>query len=354
MDSRLFDFNLPKDLIAQEPLEKRDESRLLVCTDLVFSEIKFKELLSKLNDRYFVILNNAKVIPVRVYGSRILSDGKIGPGIVEALLLEKLAENKWTAILNLSAKIKQGMRLVFKPDLTAEILSTHEEQIKNEGVVEIQFIDNPLNSVENWLELYGHIPLPPYIERSASKNDKANYQTVYAKELGSAAAPTAGFHFTTELIERLQAKGVEFGSITLNVGLGTFRPMKTENINDHRMHHETYEVTEEFKEKISRARSDGKIILAVGTTVVRALESWMLTDQGVGKHKTDIFIKPGFKFKVVDELITNFHLPRSTLFVLVCAFMGIENAKAAYMYAIENKFRFFSYGDALWLRTKNG
>jgi S-adenosylmethionine:tRNA ribosyltransferase-isomerase len=247
--------------------------------------------------------------------------------------------------------------------VVAEVLSTHEERLARDGEVRLRFgglaIDR--RPFELWLEQHGHVPLPPYIERADSSHDKQTYQTVYAAKTGSAAAPTAGFHFTESLLADLDARGVERAALTLHVGLGTFRPMKGDQVEEHAMHEETFEISEEFAARYVGARKSGKRVVAVGTTVVRALESWLAECQkrglepgatgSTGVFATRLFIKPGaHRFLGVDDLITNFHLPRSTLLVLVAAAMGIEPMREAYRLALSNDYRFFSYGDAMFIR----
>jgi S-adenosylmethionine:tRNA ribosyltransferase-isomerase len=357
-----FDFELDSNLIAQNPLAQRDQSRLLVCdlgkTGMALEEKKFFEMADFLSDDDFLVFNDAKVLPVRLLGHRQNTDKSLG-GEVEALLT-RATENpmQWFALLHLSAKPKPGVQFYFEPGLVAEVVSTLEEKNNNEGQVRLLFTGT--ENLENWLQKHGHIPLPPYIQRIDSLADRNTYQTVYAKQSGSAAAPTAGFHFTGAVLEKLKTKGVQFGFITLHVGIGTFRPMKSETLDQHTMHEEYYEISQEFLNLFSEAVKTRKRIVAVGTTAVRALESWVRlfefnrgdTTEKLkpGCYKTSLFLTPGKPLIIVDDLITNFHLPRSTLIVLVAAAMGYENMKKAYAFAIEKKFRFFSYGDAMFIR----
>lgn len=367
----LFDFDLPEELIAQKPVEPRDSSKLLLCkargrlgalaSDFTFSHHRFRELPEELGPKDWLVMNDAKVLPVRLLGHRLLDDGKRG-GEVEALLLKRLGEREWKAIMHLSARVKPGIKVVFEPGLVAEIMSTHEERLASEGEVRLSFSGISLERIamETWLERHGHVPLPPYISRDDGAEDKKTYQTVYAAKSGSAAAPTAGFHFTADLLARLEAKGVKRSSVTLHVGIGTFRPIKTATLDEHAMHEETYEISPEFAREYGERRQAGFRVVAVGTTVVRTLESWVraceekgLTPglpESAGMFTTRAFIRPGYEFKAVDDLITNFHLPRSSLLVLVSAAMGLEPMKTAYAQAVGQRYRFFSYGDAMFIR----
>lgn len=366
-----FDFELPEELIAQKPVEPRDSSKLLVCESqgrlgdfnapFSYTHRHFRDLSDYLGANDWLVTNDAKVLPVRLLGARLLDDGKQG-GAVEALLLKKLDEREWRAIMHLSAKVKPGLKVLFEPGLVAEVLSTHEERLASEGEVRLKFGGFSLERIalETWLERHGHVPLPPYISRADAPVDKKTYQTVYAAKSGSAAAPTAGFHFTDELLARLDAKGVTRAAVTLHVGIGTFRPIKADSIDQHVMHEETYEISLEFARQYAANKAAGKRLVAVGTTVVRTLESWMKAceekgvkpgDEGsAGVFTTRAYITPGYKFLAVDDLITNFHLPRSSLLVLVAGAMGLDNAKAAYAEAVSQRYRFFSYGDSMFIR----
>ncbi|MEW6057813.1 MAG: tRNA preQ1(34) S-adenosylmethionine ribosyltransferase-isomerase QueA [Bdellovibrionota bacterium] len=373
MRTESFDFELSPDRIAQHPLEPRHASKLMVCQgkgslgswnsgSFKFFHKSFFDLSELLTANDFLVLNDAKVLPVRLLGRRREGTG----GAVEALLLRRNAEREWSALLHLSARVRPGLEFLFEPGLVAEVLSTHEERLANEGEVRLRFSGLSLDriSLETWLERYGHVPLPPYIERDDRAEDKKAYQTVYAAKQGSAAAPTAGFHFTGELLEKLQAKGVEMAHLTLHVGLGTFRPIKTETVEEHKMHRETFELSTDFMQAFANARRRGKRIVAVGTTVVRALETWALlcderkvelgSPESTGIFETQAYIHPGpagelYPFRVVQDLITNFHLPRSSLLVLVGAAMGVEPVMQAYRLALEREYRFFSYGDAMFI-----
>ena len=364
----LYTFELPETRIAQRPVEPRDSSKLLVCqapgrlgafaSPFSFTHRRFSDLSEFIGLDDWLVTNDAKVLPVRMLGRRMVEGG----GAVEALLLKKFSDQTWSAIMHLSAKIRPGLKILFEPGVVAEVLSTHEERLANEGEVRLRFSGISLERIpfETWLERHGHVPLPPYVERADSEQDKKTYQTVYASKVGSAAAPTAGFHFTSDLLARLEAKGVERSALTLHVGIGTFRPIKTASLAEHVMHEETFEISSEFAAKFRAQRLAGKRVVAVGTTVVRALESWMLiceergiepgSGESAGVFTTRIFIRPGFVFKAVDDLITNFHLPRSSLLVLVAGAMGLEPMQAAYAQALAGDYRFFSYGDAMFIR----
>jgi S-adenosylmethionine:tRNA ribosyltransferase-isomerase len=366
-----FDFELPPERIAQKPLASRDSSKLLLCagagrlgelsSSLEISHRVFRDLPDLLDDRWWMVTNDAKVLPVRILGHR---EG--GGGAVEALLLRRLADGEWNALLHMSARARPGLKIVFEPGVIAEVLSTHEERVASEGEVRLRFGGLALerNSIESWLERHGHVPLPPYIERADTAEDKKTYQTVYAARTGSAAAPTAGFHFTPEVLRRLEDKGVKRESITLHVGLGTFRPIKAERIEEHKMHEESFEISPAFAEAFRAARAKGKRLLAIGTTVVRALESWAIECEkrgispgdpaSAGVFSTRLFITPRYKFRAVDDLVTNFHLPRSSLLVLVGAAMGIEGMQRAYRAAVDGGYRFFSYGDAMLIIGDKG
>lgn len=365
-----FDFELPPGQIAQKPLEPRDSSKLLFCEshgrlgewteDFRYTHKIFRDIAGAFGSGDFLVMNNAKVLPVRLLGRRPQGGG------VEALLLRRLGLNEWSALMHLSAKVKPGLEVIFEPGVVATVQSTHEERIASEGEVRLKFGGLSLDrgqSFETWLEKHGHVPLPPYIDRSDTAEDKKTYQTVYAASSGSAAAPTAGFHFTPSLLEALQESGVSRSMITLHIGLGTFRPMKGQYIDEHAMHEETFEISQSFVDAYLRAKKEGRRVVAVGTTVVRTLESWALicaergiecgSPESIGVFSTRAYIMPGHKFKIVDDLITNFHLPRSTLLVLVAAAMGIEPMRQAYEQALTKNYRFFSYGDAMFIRGKS-
>ena len=332
-----FNYDLPEELIAQTPAEPRDSSRLLVydrATGNVEHKI-FRDVIDYLNPGDVLVVNHTRVIPARLYG---VKEGT--GGAIEFLLLKRLNLTDWEVILKPGKKAKPGARFVFgKGELTAEILSVAED-----GGRTVRFTFDGV--FEDVLDRLGQMPLPPYIHEKLE--DRTRYQTVYAKVDGSAAAPTAGLHFTPELLERIKQKGIEVVPVLLHVGLGTFRPVKAEDVSEHHMHSEYYEVTPEQAEAINAARARGGRIVCVGTTSVRTLET-VATDDGVvhpGRGMTQIFITPGVKIKAVDALITNFHLPQSTLLMLISALMGREEALRVYELAVKERYRFFSFGDA--------
>ena len=335
----IFDYNLPPELIAQTPLLQRDSSRLLTLnkqtgelTHGVFSDIK-----AHLKPGDCLVLNNTRVIPARLYGTR--DNG----GEAEFLLLNRIDDTTWETIVRPGRRLKEGAKVTFGDGrLVARV-----KQVKDDGnrIVEFEF-DGIWEEV---LDALGEMPLPHYITEKLQ--DKERYQTVYAKHDGSAAAPTAGLHFTLPLLEEIKAMGVNIAYVTLHVGLGTFRPVKCENVEDHKMHSEMYSVSPETAEIINKTKQNGGRVIAVGTTSCRTLES-ATGDDGIiksGSNSTDIFIYPGYKFKMIDALITNFHLPKSTLIMLVSTFAGYENTMNAYKTAVEEKYRFFSFGDAMFI-----
>ena len=335
-----FNYNLPEELIAQTPVYPRDSSRLLVYhrnTNTIEHRI-FRDVIDYLNPGDVMVINQTRVIPARLYGVKEETGGAI-----EFLLLRRLNLTDWEVILKPGKKAKPGARFVFgEGELRAEVLSMAEDGGRT---VRFEYED----VFEDVLDRLGHMPLPPYIHEKLE--DKTRYQTVYAKVDGSAAAPTAGLHFTPELIERAKEKGIEVVPVLLHVGLGTFRPVKEEDVSNHHMHSEYYEVTPEQAERINAARARGGRIVCVGTTSVRTLET-VATEDGIvhpGSGFTQIFITPGVKIKAVDTLITNFHLPQSTLLMLISALMGRENALAAYEIAVKERYRFFSFGDAMMI-----
>ena len=335
-----FNYYLPKELIAQHPTEKRDESRLMVLhRDTKEIEDKtFKDIIDYLEPGDCLVRNNTKVIPARLYGKII---GKESEKLVEFLLLKQLENDNWEVMVRPGKKLRTGVKVEFGEGLLkAEILEVMEN-----GDRKVHFQYNGIfNEI---LDQIGLMPLPPYITESLK--DKNRYQTVYAKYEGSAAAPTAGLHFTEELLEKIKAKGVEIANVTLHVGIGTFRPVKVENIEEHTMHTEHYYIKQKDAEKINKAKKEGHKIIAVGTTSCRVLES-IADENGMVKETegdTSIFIYPGYKFKCIDRLITNFHLPESTLIMLVSSLATKEFIMEAYNKAVEEKYRFFSFGDAM-------
>ena len=335
-----FNYDLPKELIAQHPLEKRDESRLMVLhKDTQEIEHKtFKDIIDYLEPGDCLVRNNTKVIPARLYGNII---GKETSKPVEVLLLKQLENDNWETMVRPGKKLRTGAKVEFGNGLLkAEILEVLEN-----GNRKVHFeYEGIFNEI---LDQIGLMPLPPYITEKLK--DKDRYQTVYAKYDGSAAAPTAGLHFTDELLEKIKAKGVEIANVTLHVGIGTFRPVKVENIEEHKMHTEHFYIKQEDADKINKAKKDGYKVIAVGTTSCRVLESISKEDGTVKETESDtsIFIYPGYKFKCIDRLITNFHLPESTLIMLVSSLAGKDFIMDAYEKAVEEKYRFFSFGDAM-------
>ena len=338
-----FDYNLPEELIAQTPIKERDHSRLLVLDKNTgeYEDRHFSNIKEYLRKGDCLVINNTKVIPARLIGHK-----KDTGAVIEVLLLKRITGDTWECLVKPGKKMKPGARVVFGDGLLeTEVLETTEE-----GNRIIKFFYEGI--FEEILDKLGQMPLPPYITHELK--DKNRYQTVYAKYDGSAAAPTAGLHFTKELLKEIEEMGVNIASVTLHVGLGTFRPVKVDNILEHHMHSEFYVVEKEEADKINKARENGGRIIAVGTTSSRTLES--VTDEnGVvipGSGDTSIFIYPGYKFKAVDCLITNFHLPESTLMMLVSALAGRDNIMNAYKHAVEEEYRFFSFGDAMFITDK--
>ena len=335
-----FNYYLPKELIAQHPTEKRDESRLMVLhRDTKEIEDKtFKDIIDYLEPGDCLVRNNTKVIPARLYGKVI---GKESEKLVEFLLLKQLENDNWEVMVRPGKKLRTGVKVEFGEGLLkAEILEVMEN-----GDRKVHFEYNGIfNEI---LDKIGLMPLPPYITERLK--DKDRYQTVYAKYEGSAAAPTAGLHFTEELLEKIKAKGVEIANVTLHVGIGTFRPVKVENIEEHKMHTEHFYIKQEDADKINKAKREGHKIIAVGKTSCRVLESIAKEIGEVEEIEgdTSIFIYPGYKFKCIDRLITNFHLPESTLIMLVSSLATKEFIMEAYNKAVEEKYRFFSFGDAM-------
>ena len=335
-----FFYDLPEELIAQDPLEDRTASRLLVLdrkTGVVKHKI-FSDVIDYLNKGDCLVINNTRVIPARLIGEKEGTGGK-----VEVLLLKRRANDVWETLVKPGKKLKPGAKITFGDGrLRAEVLEVVEE-----GNRLVRFYYEGI--FEEILDSLGEMPLPPYITHKLE--DKEMYQTVYAKYDGSAAAPTAGLHFTKELLSKIEEKGIKIASITLHVGLGTFRPVKVDDVNNHHMHTEWYEVNAEAADIINETKRNGGRVICVGTTSCRTIES-VADENGYMKAKTgetDIFIYPGYKFKVMDGLITNFHLPESTLVMLVSAFAGKENVLSAYETAVKEKYRFFSFGDAMIL-----
>jgi len=359
------DYHLPSEQIAQRPLHNRDASRLLTlrCDTGEWGDHLFSELPARLRGDELLVLNNTRVVPARLFGRRAgtrsqppskATRSEHVTGKVEVLLTRQLAPGTWQALVRPGRKLQKGERVIFgEGELEAEIIARGEL-----GLRTLQFVSKDGHSIEEHIDRLGHIPLPPYIDRADEPADRDRYQTVFAKRSGSIAAPTAGLHFTPEILEQIQQRGAEICELTLDVGLGTFQPIHTETLEGHAMHAESYEIPEPTAECIHDARAAGRPILAIGTTVVRALEAAALRASELrspklllsGKAEARLFIRPGFRFRVVDALLTNFHLPRSTLLSLVCAFAGREHVLAAYQHAIAVGYRFYSYGDCMLIR----
>lgn len=344
-------YELPEELIAQTPAQKRDMSRLMVI-DKNTGNIEhryFHDIVDYLKPGDALVLNNSKVIPARLFAKRYIKDetgnltDKLGDTHIEILLLKRHDEKTWECIVHPGKKVTEGTKLHFSDKLEATVI-----RVLDDGNRMIEFsYEGEFYSI---LDEVGEMPLPPYIHSRESAKDR--YQTVYAKYEGSSAAPTAGLHFTKELLERIENMGVEIIYVTLHVGLGTFRPVKEDIITDHKMHSEFYTVSQESAHRINEVKKNGGRVVCVGTTSCRTVES-AADDNGIvhaGSRNTEIFIYPGYKFKVLDCLITNFHLPESTLVMLVSALAGRENILAAYKCAVENKYRFFSFGDAMFIK----
>lgn len=357
MQTKDFYFDLPEELIAQNPSEVRGKDKLLVL-DRLTGNVKhcmMDDLESLVDDNTLMVFNNSKVRRSRCFAKKIQSQESINNNEqepqkeVEFMILSIVPNlNAWKAMVKNAKKQKVGCKYIFS-DGTIGTIIDNPQDIGTEFRTLI--FDKPLD--EKWFERNGHIPLPPYIKRNDTEQDSQRYQNVYAKETGSAACPTAGLHFTEQMISKLAQRGIEQEFVTLHVGLGTFLPVRVDNIEDHKMHEEIFTISEEVAERITQAVRSGKKILAVGTTSVRTLESaWDVEKNELvaGTHSTRIFIYPGYKFKVVNQLFTNFHTPESTLMMLVSAFAGKSHIMSAYQEAIEKKYRFFSYGDAMFIK----
>lgn len=342
-----FDYELPENLIAQMPADKRQNSKMLVL-DKEHQTIEHKhffDIVDYIDSNSILVLNNTKVLPARLYGTKDTG------AKIEVFLLECKENKQWSCLIKPSKRVKPDMLITINEELKVKPIKRLEDD--GEWLVELIY-ENDLFDI---LHRVGNIPLPPYIERKLKSEelkqfDKERYQTVYAQDEGSVAAPTAGLHFTKEILAKLKDKGVEIVYVTLNVGLGTFRPVKCENVLDHKMHSETFEITQEAADKINKAKAEGKKLIAVGTTTVRTLET---AYQKFGCIKachdhSELFIYPPYEFKVIDKLITNFHLPKSTLLMLVSALAGKDFIFKAYNEAIKNEYRFFSYGDCMFIK----
>lgn len=341
MNKSDFYYDLPEELIAQTPVEPRDSSRLLVYdrSDNTIEHKHFYDLPDYLKKGDVLVINNTKVLPARIYGVKAVTGAK-----VEFLLHKRINLTDWEVLVKPAKKASVGAEFVFSDKLRAEVI-----EYEGEGLRKVRFTFDGV--FEDVLSEIGEMPIPPYIHEKLTQKER--YQTVYAKENGSSAAPTAGLHFTPELLDKIRAMGVEIVEVLLHVGLGTFRPVKTENITDHKMHSEYYCVTEQAANAINAAKSEGRRVIAVGTTSVRVLESAFKNGKLQAESgETSIFIYPPYKYKAVDALVTNFHLPESTLIMLVSAFMGRENALKMYEVAVKEGYRFFSFGDACFITGK--
>ena len=338
-----FDYNLPEELIAQTPIKDRDKSRLLIM-DRKTGEIEhktFSDIIDYLNPGDVLVLNNTKVLPARLIGHKIDTNA-----VIEVLMLKDLGNDEWECLTKPARRVKLGSIVKFSDELSAKCIFEGEEGIRHYKFIYKGILLEILNRL-------GEMPLPPYIHEKLK--DKDRYQTVYAKELGSAAAPTAGLHFTEDLLNKIKEKGILVEEITLHVGLGTFRPVEVEDVNNHKMHSEFYSMSKETANILNQAKKENRRIVSVGTTTTRTVETIMNL---YGEFKecsgwTDIFIYPGYKFKGIDALITNFHLPKSTLVMLVSAFSSKENILNAYNEAVKEKYRFFSFGDAMFIYGRN-
>ena len=349
-----FDFHLPPELIAQQPPVERGQSRMLVMNRSTgaLRDSTFAEFPSLLHPGDLLVLNDSRVIPARLYAHRTVVREREKPtGRVEVMLTEPAGENLWRALVHPGKKVRVGEQLIFpSPDgsiaLEAEVLERNYF-----GQRLLRF--NPVDDFFAILDSIGHTPLPPYIRRDDAAADRERYQTVYSRERGSVAAPTAGLHFTPQILDTLAARGVEIARITLHVGLGTFAPLRVERVDQVRLHRERYSLSVSAADAVNRAAAEGRRIVAVGTTVVRTLEHCALQSAGsplqAHSGETEIFISPGFNFRLVNALLTNFHLPQSSLLMLVAAFAGREPVLAAYSHAVQQKYHFFSYGDCMFL-----
>ena len=356
------DYHLPAAQIAQRPLARRDASRLLLLERMTsrHQDCLFSELPDLLRGDELLVLNNTRVIPARLFGRRRgvhaqppsrATQREHLSGEVEVLLTRQLDAETWEVLVRPGRKIRTGEIIIFGGgELQGEVLRRGEL-----GQRTMRFTSGDGRSISAHMDAFGHVPLPPYIHRADESADRERYQTVYAKHPGAIAAPTAGLHFTPEVLERIGRRGAEICELTLSVGLGTFQPIHSDTLEEHVMHEESYEIPGETAERIMAVRAAGRPILAVGTTVVRALEDAALrafqsNSRALllcGKAEARLFVFPGFRFRVVDALLTNFHLPRSTLLALVCAFAGVQNVLAAYKHAVDAGYRFYSYGDSM-------
>jgi len=360
------DYHLPVELIAQRPLDRRDASRMLLLNRKSgeWRDEMFSKLAQLLRGDELLVFNNARVIPARLFGRRMKQQSNNessstgassqDAGLVEIFLAKRLSSETWEALVRPGRKLQVGARIQFgMGELEAEITERAER-----GLRTIRLATPTGEPIDSVLEKLGHVPLPPYINRDDEAADRTRYQTVFAKRPGAVAAPTAGLHFSQEILDAIRKRGVETCEVTLDVGLGTFQPIHAEDLQDHVMHGERYEISDASAKTISEAKKNGKTILCIGTTVVRTLEDAairardaggeLLVTPGVGEAR--LFITPGFRFQIADALLTNFHLPRSTLLAMIFAFAGRENILTAYKHAVEARYRFYSYGDCMLIR----
>jgi S-adenosylmethionine:tRNA ribosyltransferase-isomerase len=365
MQLKDLDYLLPLERIAQHPLERREQSRLLLLDRAcgTWEDRSFANLPELLRGDELLVVNNARVLPARLFGRRkgrhAQSPSRKAArehlsGSVEVFLTRHIEDEIWEALVRPGRKLPVGERVEFGDgELEAEILTRGEL-----GIRTLRFHAHNNRTVAENFEKLGHVPLPPYIDRPDEVSDRERYQTVYARQPGAVAAPTAGLHFTPEILQKIRDQGCEICDVTLNVGLGTFQPIHTESLEEHKIHTESYEIAEHAAGKIRKAKRDGRPVLAIGTTVVRTLEDAAQRAKlegsaellSAGRGEAQIFIVPGYSFRVVDVLLTNFHLPKSTLLALVSAFAGRENVLAAYRHAVESNYRFYSYGDCMLIR----
>ena len=341
-----FYFDLPDSLIAQEPSEKRGEDRLLVLDKNTgeYKDMMMSDFPSLLPENSVLVVNNSKVRKARTYAESVETGG-----VVEFLFLGKNGDGSWKAMVTKSKRQRKGKKFVWKDSEGKAYVFAEIEKENEDGTRDVRF-ERDID--ENFFQTLGHVPLPPYIKREDNWKDEKRYQTIYAKKECSVAAPTAGLHFTPEIMEKIKERGIKIYEVTLHVGAGTFLPVRSEEIENHHMHTESFEISKETLDGLNKAKMEGKTIVAVGTTSIRTLESASNEDGVLEKMKgdTSIFIYPGYKFKFVDNLLTNFHTPESTLLMLVSALAGKDHILASYRHAVEEKYRFFSYGDAMFIK----
>ena len=341
-----FYFDLPDSLIAQEPSEKRGEDRLLVLDKNTgeYKDMMMSDFPSLLPEDSVLVVNNSKVRKARTYAESVETGG-----VVEFIFLGKNGDGSWKAMVTKSKRQRKGKKFVWKDSEGKAYVFAEIEKENEDGTRDVRF-ERDID--ENFFQTLGHVPLPPYIKREDNWKDEKRYQTIYAKKEGSVAAPTAGLHFTPEIMEKIKERGIKIYEVTLHVGAGTFLPVRSEEIEDHHMHTESFEISKETLDGLNKAKMEGKTIVAVGTTSIRTLESASNEDGVLDKMKgdTSIFIYPGYRFKFVDNLLTNFHTPESTLLMLVSALAGKDHILASYRHAVEEKYRFFSYGDAMFIK----